>query len=728
VVRLSLLVLSERAEFSRRICAQLNATPHAHVSVVVERRERLAEAVAARCPDLVFVDLTPDPDGLLAAIAALPAPRPATLVAGSRADSALILRAMELGAKHYFPEEPPQHELHATLARIASERTPGAPARSLAPIVAVMGAKGGVGASIVACQLAVSLKRQGGRTAVVDLNLPLGDVALYFDLEPRHNLAHVARDADRLDASYLRNALAEHASGVHVLAAPTRLDEAMLVKGDHVDRVLQLLREDFDWIVVDVSREWKETSIRALDLAAHVLLVTLPDVATLSQARKHLELLRRVGRPEESLHLVTNRNQSSAPLGDRDYLSFLGRVPEVRIPNDFATALLSVNEGRPVGDVAPRSALHVAYDALAHQLAAWCGRPPEPDGEGRDDDDAPAAAHRAAARNGRPALREAAPASAPLARRAGWDAGPRPFQVLTIASNKGGVGKTTIATNLAVFLRALREDLPILVLEFDDQTMPDRMFAIEGQPAPLDVAQALRTGSFAEAARLGQYGVHYVPSSAHISDLKREIDDPGYLQEVLLRTGWQGLVIIDTKSDLEILSQNALAASDLSLVIVHDLASLQQAQKVFDLFDAWQLPRERARVLLSLVDRRIKYREGEDVLGLLLSRIRERGYPLVDGFLSRSHSIEALYTNPEGRAHSILHGAKNSLVHRQMRHLAQDVLAALDEARLRPAAAPVLAPAPPRALAAVDPRSAPPRRWREYAADARAWAKSRLGS
>jgi cellulose biosynthesis protein BcsQ len=218
--------------------------------------------------------------------------------------------------------------------------------------------------------------------------------------------------------------------------------------------------------------------------------------------------------------------------------------------------------------------------------------------------------------------------------------------------------------------------------------------------------------------------VHYVPSSARISDLKREIDDPGYLQSVLLRTGWRGLVIIDTKSDLEILSQNALAASDLSLVIVHDLASLQQAQKVFDLFDAWQVPRERARVLLSLVDRRIKYAAGEDVLGLLLSRIRERGYPLFDGFLSRSHSIEALYTNPEGRAHSILHGAKNSLVHRQMRHLAQDVLATLDEMRARPVVRPVLEPAP----AAADARTAPPRRWREYAADARAWAKTQLGS
>jgi Flp pilus assembly CpaE family ATPase len=711
VVRLSLLALSERDDFSARLCSHINASQHAHVSAVVTRRERLAEALRERRPDLVFVDLAPAPDPLLDAIAALSPPRPPLLVAGPRDDARIVLRALELGAKHFFPPEPAAEELHRALARIAREQAENAPPKRLAPIVAVMGAKGGVGASVVACQLAVSLQAQGGRTAIVDLNLPLGDVALYFDLEPRYTLAHVARDAARLDAAYLRGVLVEHHSGVRVLASPGRLDEAMLVKAEHVDRVLHLLREDFDWVVVDVAREWKETSIRALDLASQVLLVTLPDVATLSQARKHLDLLRRLGRPEAALHLVANRNAPSAQLSDHDFLHFLGRAPDARIPNDFSTTLSSVNEGRPVGEVSPRGALHVAYDALARQLAAWCGEPLEAEPEPAPE---PVATPR-----GRRAARSAPPARRTPARRGEWDAARR-FQVVTVASNKGGVGKTTIATNLAVFLRALREDLPILVLEFDDQTMPDRMFAIDRTAPALDMAAALRAGSFAEAARLGQYGVHYVPSSEAIAELKHEIDDPLHLQSVLLETAWEGLVIIDTKSDLEILTQNAIAASDLSLVVVHDLASLQQAQRIFGLLDAWGLPRERARVLLSLVDRRIKYAGGEDVLGLLLSRIREQGYPLFETFLSRSHTIEALYTNPEGRARSILHGAKHSLVHRQMRHLADDVLQALEALQAR-------APARP-APAAADPRSATPRRWRAYTAGARDSARTRLGS
>ena len=80
-------------------------------------------------------------------------------------------------------------------------------------------------------------------------------------------------------------------------------------------------------------------------------------------------------------------------------------------------------------------------------------------------------------------------------------------RTLAVVSNKGGVGKTTVATNLAVYLRAMREDLPVLVIGLDDQALIDRMFAI-GEGAGPTIADALRTGSLAGAIRLGNYSVH----------------------------------------------------------------------------------------------------------------------------------------------------------------------------------------------------------------------------
>jgi len=296
------------------------------------------------------------------------------------------------------------------------------------------------------------------------------------------------------------------------------------------------------------------------------------------------------------------------------------------------------------------------------------------------------------------------PRSDPQAARGGR---PGRLRVVSVASNKGGVGKTTIATNLAVYLRALREDLPVLLLRLDEQPTIDRMFAIGSAPHTDATAAALRRGSFDGAIELGQYGVHYVPTSPELFELKQQLRDPFTLRDALDATEWSGVVVIDTKSDFEILTRNALAASDLAIVVVKDHASLIEAQRVFDLLADWHLPADRARILLSLVDRRVKYREGEDrdILALLISEIHALGLPLFDAFLSHSPKVEGLYTNPQGRALSILRGAANSLVHTQMHHLAADVLAALAIEPFDPGPSP-RPPGPVVLLEALTPRAA----------------------
>lgn len=268
----------------------------------------------------------------------------------------------------------------------------------------------------------------------------------------------------------------------------------------------------------------------------------------------------------------------------------------------------------------------------------------------------------------------------------GADDGPgaedRSFRVITVTSNKGGVGKTTIATNLAIHFRAQRADLPVLLLSLDDQSLLDRMFAPQpsSQGTRRTIETAWQLGDLRSAIREGRHGVHYVPTSPAMAALKRQVAGPLELSEILRRTGWEGLVVIDTKSDLEILSQNAIAASDLVMIVASDHSALVEAEKVFALLRQLGRPEKAARIVLSLVDLRIKFREGEDrdILAVLLGEIRRRGYPLFETFVSRSPKIESLYTNTEGHAYSVMHHARGSLINRQLAQLAHDALAALD--------------------------------------------------
>jgi Flp pilus assembly CpaE family ATPase len=673
VKQLSFVIFAEQETVASRLSEQVAATGRARVAAVISSREHLEGAIRFHQPDVLFAELGGDPDATLAFIDALPEPHPLLLVSGPEGDSDLLLRAMKQGAREFFPPAPTDDEVGVVIERLLAERERTASEEHFGSLIAVMGANGGVGTTAVSCQLAAALQELGGRVVIVDMDFPLGDVAVHFDVESKHTLAD-AVTVEQVDSSMALSLLTMHPSGVHVLAAPVQAEESGQIRASHVEQVLSALREEFDWVIVDVAHGWSETSLQALELAQEVLLVTLLDVPTLNHARRHLELLKRLGHPDSRIHPIVNRYSSRESVRESDFVQFLSRAPDARIPNDYSASAHSVTYGKTLAEVAPRSAIHHAYLKLGRLVYGWRELEPPVEEE----------AVSLAGRVRRIFVRGERP-SEPKPRE-DWRREAREFQVLAVTSNKGGVGKTTVATNLAVYFRALREDLPILVLGFDDQPMADRMFAFHSRLPEDNVASSMRSGTFAPAIRLGQYGVHYVPTSPDVGELKREIRDPFHLEKVLRRSGWKGLVIVDTKSDFDILTRNAIAASDFSVVVVQDHSSLTEAQRVYDLLEGWNRPREQARVLLSLVDRRIKFRgqENQDILALLVSEIRRRGYPLFENFISRSPKIESLYTNPEGHALSILHGADSSLVSRQMRDIAVETLLALDQFGPRP--------------------------------------------
>ena len=246
--------------------------------------------------------------------------------------------------------------------------------------------------------------------------------------------------------------------------------------------------------------------------------------------------------------------------------------------------------------------------------------------------------------------------------------------IVTISSDKGGVGKTTLATNLAIYLKALHEDLPVTLLSFDNHFSVDQMFRINQKSAQGDVSSIFSGINPDKLIEIGEYGVQFIPSSDQMHILRRELDDPTILAKALAKSSLSGIVIIDTRPDMDIFTQSALYAADRVIVPVKDAPSMDNCRHIYDFFDSHSLSRRPLRILPCLVDKRIHY-EGpfRDPYQLLKAYAINRGYRCLEGYIAKSPKVESLNTNPEGKIYPVLTHGRKTEVHVQMTHVARQV-------------------------------------------------------
>lgn len=246
--------------------------------------------------------------------------------------------------------------------------------------------------------------------------------------------------------------------------------------------------------------------------------------------------------------------------------------------------------------------------------------------------------------------------------------------IVTISSEKGGVGKTTLATNLAIYLKALHEDLPVTLLSFDNHFSVDQMFRIGRQAPQGDVSGLFNGKSTDELVETGEYGVQFIPSSRQLHMLRRDLNDPTALAKALSRSRLTGIVIIDTRPDMDIFTQNALYLADRVIVPVKDAPSMENCRHIYDFFDSHGLSRRPLRILPCLVDGRIHY-DGpfRDPYQLLKAYAINRGYRCLEGYIAKSPKVESLNTNPEGKIYPVLTHGRQTEVHVQMTHVARQV-------------------------------------------------------
>ncbi len=279
-----------------------------------------------------------------------------------------VRRVFEAGADDIVTlPELPEHILFALEKAVARRR--GAAVASgiaLAPMICVLGPKGGTGKTLVSTNLSVSLALAGHRVALVDLDLQFGDIGLALGLRPDKTVYDLARSGGSLDADKLDAYLVKHSSGLGVLLAPTRPDQASAVTVDLLRDVFTTLRAMCDYVVVDTPPGFTPEVIAAIDSSSDVCVVGMLDSLSLKNTKLGLETLELMGYEVDRIALVLNRADTRVGITHEDVTAIIGRAPEVFIPSDRRIPI-SVNDGVPIVMQEERSDAAKAFQLLAER-------------------------------------------------------------------------------------------------------------------------------------------------------------------------------------------------------------------------------------------------------------------------------------------------------------------------------------------------------------------------
>lgn len=299
---------------------------------------------------------------------------PAVIVVSSLGDRDHIRKAMLAGARDYLRKPIRSGELQQAIgaAHQAEQhrRQLADTGRRQGEVIVVFGAKGGIGKTTLAVNLAAAIARQTRqRVALVDIDTQLGDVAVMLDLVPERTIVNAAEMVDRLEPELIQTLLREDATGVHVLAGPMSPEEGEAISGHHIKKIIEVMAKTYDYVVVDTAPHYSDAVLTTLDAATMILLVSTPDVPALKNTKLTLAMMRSWHYSEDKVKLVLNYAYSSNGVVASDAANTLDYAIFWKIPFDSAVST-AVRVGRPVVEVKSGSKMAQNIHTLAQTI---CG-------------------------------------------------------------------------------------------------------------------------------------------------------------------------------------------------------------------------------------------------------------------------------------------------------------------------------------------------------------------
>ncbi|OPY10837.1 MAG: Septum site-determining protein MinD [Syntrophus sp. PtaB.Bin001] len=286
----------------------------------------------------------------------------------------ILLEALKLGIKGFFPQPLDRQYVKETLVNFRGDqkdntenKISGSELKS-GQIITLFGSKGGVGTTTAAVNLAVSLasRKDAPKVALLDMNPFLGEVSMFLGIESAFDWIEVAKNIDRLDATFLMSALTLHESGLYVLPSPVSITEGFQANPQVLETMLSFMQTLFDYIIVDSGQFLDDNAKAILKLSHLTLLVFIPSLPCIINLKRIMDTFYKLGYPSENaVEIIANRSIRNAEVSPKEIETALKKSIFFTLPNDYRNTMSAINLGKPLMEIDSRSEIAQKFSALA---------------------------------------------------------------------------------------------------------------------------------------------------------------------------------------------------------------------------------------------------------------------------------------------------------------------------------------------------------------------------
>ncbi len=297
-------------------------------------------------------------------------------------DPGTIRRAMQMGIKDYMLMPLKEEELSRSIFTVLAQeerrqqRLSGeVEAQPFGTVLTIFGAKGGIGKTTIATNVAAALVQKTGQSVVlVDLDTRFGDVAILMDVPADRSIADLALPDDQIDREAVESCLYKHNSGVTILPAPIRPTDWQSIHPGHIEKTVAVLAANHDYVVLDTPGTFNDIVARALEMSTIVLLIATMDLASLKDTILALEMLRSWSFPAEKVKVVVNHTNEAHSDARVDIRRILGKDVFWSIPYDRNISQ-ATQLGMPIVSAKPKAKASESFIELAYAVAGIRRRP-----------------------------------------------------------------------------------------------------------------------------------------------------------------------------------------------------------------------------------------------------------------------------------------------------------------------------------------------------------------